>query len=194
MSNNTFSYRGIVKLDIMKKGRKLHSTVHNTGLPDMSWMFAKAVTGNLNSATDVPRLMDLGYEIPGTGGMWTSILNKPVNIGGRQYSYDYTLSNWIGTLVTTIYYSDLNGGILDDVVARAERNEINFKLRLCSYPTQLRKYFAEIDITPEEITKIKELTSVIITWHSEIIPENSETANAGEIETSNSTEANNGTE
>ena len=192
MNNNTFSYRGIVQLELMKKGRKLHSIIHNTGLPDMSWMFAKAVTGNLDSSTDVPRLMDLGYEIPGTGGMWTSILNKPVNIGGRQYSYDYTLSNWIGTLISTIYYSDLNGGILDDVIDRADRGEINFKLRLCSYPAKQRKYFAEIDITPEEITKIKELTSVIITWHSEIIPENSETANAGEIETPSSTEANSG--
>ena len=185
MSNNTFSYRGTVRLDVMKKGRKLHSTIHNTGLPDMSWMFSKAVTGNLDSSTDVPRLMDLGYEIPGTDGIWTSILNNAVNIGGRQYSYDYTLSNWIGTLVSTIYYSDLNGGILDDVISRAERGEITLKLRLCSYDKVQRKYFAEIEMTPEEVVKIKELTSVIITWHSEIIPDTSEDVNAGEITTPN---------
>ena len=102
MNKDKLVYRGKVKLDVMKKGRRLNTSIHNTGLPDMSWMFAKAVSGNLNSSTDVPRLLDLGYEIPDTAGIWTSILNNPVNIGGRQYSFDNSLDNWIGTLIGTI--------------------------------------------------------------------------------------------
>ena len=191
--NNSLLYKGRVKLDVMKHGRRIQSSIHNTGLPDMSWLFAKALTGNLNQSTDVPRLLDVGYIIPGTGGIWTSILNKPVNIGGRQYSYDATLSNWVGTLISTLYYSDLNGGILDTVVQRATNNEIQLKMRLCSYQVANRKYFAEIDITPEEITKIKDMTSVIITWYSEIVPDATETANAGTIEPSPSTEETNAT-
>ena len=150
------SYKGRVKLDTMKKNRKIRTEIHNTGLPDMSWLFAKAVSGNLNSATDVPRLVDLGYIIPGTG-IWTSILNTPVNIGGRQFSYDSSLENWIGTLIATIYYSDLNGGIVDDVVSQANEpdSQIQLKLRLCSYERTNRKYFAEVNISPDEVTQIK---------------------------------------
>ena len=170
-------YRGKVQLDIMKKGRRINSVTHNTGLPDMSWMFAKALTGNLQSTTDIPRVLDIGYVIPGTkgstDGIWQSILNNPVDIGGRQFLYDTTLQNWVGMLVGTIYYTDLNGPILDDVIARTydTENPIQLKLRLCSYQVTNRKYFAEVDVTPEDITQIKELTSVIVTWYSEIIPE-----------------------
>jgi len=184
MNNNILSYRGKVKLDTIKKGRIIHSEIHNTGLPDMCWMFSKAISGNLNSATDVPRLVDLGYVIPGTNGIWTSILNSPVNIGGRQFSYDSSLQNWVGTLISTIYYSDLNGAILDDVLAQTESvdNPIQLKLRLCSFNSSNRKYFAEVDMSPKEIEQIRELTSVIVTWYSEIIPESDEVVNAGVIE------------
>ena len=187
MNNNILSYRGKVKLDTIKKGRIIHSEIHNTGLPDMCWMFSKAISGNLNSATDVPRLVDLGYVIPGTNGIWTSILNSPVNIGGRQFSYDSSLQNWVGTLISTIYYSDLNGAILDDVLAQTEDvdNPIQLKLRLCSFNNVNRKYFAEVDMSPKEIEQIRELTSVIVTWYSEIIPETGDTVNAGSIEDSN---------
>lgn len=171
MNKDKLVYRGKVKLDVMKKGRRLNTSIHNTGLPDMSWMFAKAVSGNLNSSTDVPRLLDLGYEIPDTAGIWTSILNNPVNIGGRQYSFDNSLDNWIGTLIGTIYYTDLNGIILDNVIDMALSGTIQLKLRLCSYNDLNRKYFAEVNVTPEEVTQIKELTSVIVTWYSELIPE-----------------------
>jgi hypothetical protein len=187
MNNNILSYRGKVKLDTIKKGRIIHSEIHNTGLPDMCWMFSKAISGNLNSATDVPRLVDLGYVIPGTNGIWTSILNSPVNIGGRQFSYDSSLQNWVGTLISTIYYSDLNGAILDDVLAQTESvdNPIQLKLRLCSFNSSNRKYFAEVDMSPKEREQIRELTSVIVTWYSEIIPETGDTVNAGSIEDSN---------
>lgn len=182
------SYRGIVKLDTMKKGRRINTTTHNTGLPDMSWLFAKAITGNLDSSKDVPRLLDLGYIIPNTAGssdgIWVSILNNPVNIGGRQFSYDGALQNWVGTLIGTIYYTDLNGPILDGVIEQAMATEdpIQLKLRMCSYSPTNRKYFAEVNITPEEVMQIKELTSVIVTWYSEIIPEeNDEPFNAGVV-------------
>lgn len=182
MNSNLLTYRGKVKLEILKKGRLIRSEIHNTGLPDMSWMFSKAISGNLNSATDIPRLIDLGYIIPNTG-IWVSILNNPVNIGGRQYSFDSSLQNWIGTLISTIYYSDLNGAIIDDVLAQTtdQENPIQLKLRLCSYNKINRRYFAEVDISPDEVEQIRELTSVIVTWYSEIIPEESYLINTGII-------------
>lgn len=181
-------YRGKVKLDTMKKGRRINSVIHNTGLPDMSWLFAKAVTGNLDSSRDVPRVLDLGYVMNNTSGsadgIWQSILNTPVNIGGRQYSYDASLENWVGELIGTIYYTDLNGPMIDDVIAQANDtvNPIQLKLRLCSYNPENRKYFAEVNVTPDDVTQIKEMTSVIVTWYSEIIPEaNDESMDAGII-------------
>ena len=181
MNNNTLQYVGKVKLDIMKKGRRINTAIHNTGLPDMSWLFAKAVTGNLNQSTDIPRVLDIGYIIPNTN-IWTSILNKPVNIGGRQYSYNTSEANWISTLISTVYYSDLNGGILDDVIERADAGTISLKMRLCSYQAANRKYFAEVSIDSGDITHLKELTSMIITWYSEIIPvESDNVTDAGNI-------------
>lgn len=181
-------YRGKVKLDTMKKGRRINSVIHNTGLPDMSWLFAKAITGNLDSSRDVPRVLDLGYVMNNTSGsadgIWQSILNTPVNIGGRQYSYDASLENWVGELIGTIYYTDLNGPMIDDVIAQANDtvNPIQLKLRLCSYNPENRKYFAEVNVTPDDVTQIKEMTSVIVTWYSEIIPEaNDESMDAGII-------------
>lgn len=181
-------YRGKVKLDTMKKGRRINSVIHNTGLPDMSWLFAKAITGNLDSSRDVPRVLDLGYVMNNTSGsadgIWQSILNTPVNIGGRQYSYDASLENWVGELIGTIYYTDLNGPMIDGVIAQANDtvNPIQLKLRLCSYNPENRKYFAEVNVTPDDVTQIKEMTSVIVTWYSEIIPEaNDESMDAGII-------------
>lgn len=188
MNSNVLTYRGKVKLETVKKGRVIHSEIHNTGLPDMCWMFSRAISGNLNSATDVPRLIDLGYIVPGTNGVWVSILNNPVNIGGRQYSFDASLQNWIGTLISTIYYSDINGAIIDDVLAQAgdAENPLQLKLRLCSYNKINRRYFAEVDISADEVEKIRELTSVIVTWYSEIIPEESYLVNTGIISQTNS--------
>lgn len=188
---NTMRYIGRVQVDTVKKGRKTHTVIHNTGLPDMAWMFSRAITGNLNQSTDIPRSLDLGYVIPGTGGIWTSILNKPVNIGGRQYSFDANESNWVGTLIATIYYSDLNGGLLDQVIERANDPDsgVQLKLRLCSYQPENRKYFAEVDITPSEVVRIKELTSAVITWYSEIVidEEAAEAVDAGTVDKSETT-------
>ena len=143
----------------------------------MSLLFAKAITGNLDYSSDIPRLIDIGYMVPSatttnytySNGVWMSILNSPANIGGRQYKYDTELENWLGVLVTTVYYSDLNGGILDKVLTQAEEGYISLKVRLCSYDPKDRKYFAEIDITPEEIREIRDSTSAIFSWYTELL-------------------------
>ncbi len=177
MNKNTNVYRGKVKITY-KKGKKiLKQTTHNTGLSDMSLLFVKAVTGNLDYSTDIPRLIDIGYMVPSatsesysySNGVWMSILNNPANIGGRQYKYDNDLENWLGVLVSTVYYSDLNGGILDNVLAQADEGYINLKVRLCSYEPKNRKYFAEIDISPAEVREIRDATSAIFSWYTELL-------------------------
>lgn len=177
MNKNTNVYRGKVKI-AYKKGKKiLKQTTHNTGLSDMSLLFVKAVTGNLDYSTDIPRLIDIGYMVPSatsesysySNGVWMSILNNPANIGGRQYKYDNDLENWLGVLVSTVYYSDLNGGILDNVLAQADEGYINLKVRLCSYEPKNRKYFAEIDISPAEVRDIRDATSAIFSWYTELL-------------------------
>ena len=177
MNKDTNIYRGKVKIAFKKGKNILKQTTHNRGLSDMSLLFAKAVTGNLDYSSDIPRLIDIGYMVPSattqdytySNGVWMSILNSPANIGGRQYKYDTDLENWLGVLVTTIYYSDLNGGILDKVLDQAEEGYISLKVRLCSYDPRDRKYFAEIDITPEEIREIRDSTSAIFSWYTELL-------------------------
>ncbi len=177
MNKDTNIYRGKVKIAFKKGKNILKQTTHNRGLSDMSLLFAKAVTGNLDYSSDIPRLIDIGYMVPSatttnytySNGVWMSILNSPANIGGRQYKYDTELENWLGVLVTTVYYSDLNGGILDKVLTQAEEGYISLKVRLCSYDPKDRKYFAEIDITPEEIREIRDSTSAIFSWYTELL-------------------------
>ena len=177
MNKDINRYRGNVNIAFKKNNYITKQVTHNTGLSDMALMFAKAVTGNIDYSTDIPRLIDIGYMVPSatadeytlSNGVWMSILNSPANIGGRQYKYDEELENWVGVLTTTVYYSDLNGGILNEVLDRAEQGFINLKVRLCSYIYKDRKYFAEIDITPEEIQEIKDSTSAIFSWYTELL-------------------------
>ena len=177
MNKDTNIYRGKVKISFKKGKHILKQTTHNTGLSDMALLFAKAITGNLDYSSDIPRLIDIGYIVPSattneytySNGIWMSILNSPANIGGRQYKFDTDLNNWLGVLITTIYYSDLNGGILDNILAQAEEGYISLKVRLCSYDPKDRKYFAEIDITPEEIREIRDSTSAIFSWYTELL-------------------------
>lgn len=177
MNKNTNIYRGKVKIAFKKGKNVLKQTTHNTGLSDMALLFAKAVTGNLDYSIDIPRLIDIGYIVPSAttdeytyaNGVWMSILNEPANIGGRQYKYDRELENWLGVLISTIYYSDLNGGILDNTLEQADLGNIQLKVRLCSYDPKDRKYFAEIDISPSEIREIRDSTSAIFSWYTELL-------------------------
>lgn len=177
MLKYTLQYQGKVDMVYSKGANVIDRVTHNTGLADMSQLFVKALTGNLNQTNDIPRLIDIGYVVPGTAsktnardlGVWMSILNKPVVIGGRQYEFDNSLNNWVSKLVTTIYDSDLNGGILDNVLTLADMKEYQLAMRLCSYNEKDRKYLAEINLSPNDIRNIKESTSVIVTWYSELL-------------------------
>ena len=177
MNKDTNIYRGKVRISFKKGKHILKQTTHNTGLSDMALLFFFFLTGNLDYSSDIPRLVDIGYIVPSAttseytygNGVWMSILNSPANIGGRQYKFDTDLNNWLGVLITTIYYSDLNGGILDNILAQAEEGYISLKVRLCSYDPKDRKYFAEIDITPEEIREIRDSTSAIFSWYTELL-------------------------
>lgn len=177
MLKYTLQYQGKVDMVYSKGANVIDRVTHNTGLADMSQLFVKALTGNLSQTNDIPRLIDIGYVVPGTAsktnardlGVWMSILNKPVVIGGRQYEFDNSLNNWVSKLVTTIYDSDLNGGILDNVLTLADMKEYQLAMRLCSYNEKDRKYLAEINLSSNDIRNIKESTSVIVTWYSELL-------------------------
>lgn len=186
MITNMTKYRGKVEISIKKNNIVLKQSTHNTGLQDMALLFAKAITGNISPIDDLPRLLDIGYVTPAAdndentynNGVWMSILNAPVNIGGRQYRYDAKLNNWVGILTSTVYASDLNAPILEDVIANMENNNYVLKARLCSYNKRNRKYLAEIDLSVEDLRDIREKTSAIFTWYTELLyaePDTSDT-------------------
>lgn len=116
MGKMSFSYKGYATI-AHKRGDTVVSkrTIHNSGLPDISKMFAKAVVGVWEASEDAPRLLDIGYIVESSDNyaeteklsVWESILNNPVSIGGRQYSYNKDEKNWVATLTTTVLYSDL---------------------------------------------------------------------------------------
>ncbi len=188
MIKNTIQYRGKVEVTHKRNSRVLSRKTHNTGLPDMALLFAKAITGNISPIDDLPRLLDIGYiaESANNGenaydnGIWMSILNTPVAIGGRQYRYDYDLQNWVGILTSTVYYSDLNGALLDDVLQKVQDGKYTLKARLCSYNKDRRKYLAEIDLSIDDITNIRDKTSAIFTWYTELLYEEPDTTNVVE--------------
>ena len=177
MVKDTNVYRGKVDISIKRNNKILKQSTHNTGLSDMALLFAKAITGNISPIDDLPRLLDIGYIAPNddtrgnlyNNGIWMSILNTPVNIGGRQYRYDSNLGNWVAILTSTVYASDLNAPILEDVIANIENENYVLKARLCSYNKRGRKYFAEIDLTLDDLRDIREKTSAIFTWYTELL-------------------------
>lgn len=185
MPKQTSVYKGKVKIAFKKGNKVISKSTHNSGLKDMGYLFAKAVTGNLNFTEDIPRYIDIGYIVPSTetdvnpgdSGIWMSVLNSPVNIGGRQYTYDNTEDNWLGVLTTTVYFSDINGGIIDNVKENLMLGEYSLRIRLCSYPNKGRRYFAELELEDgvSFLDKIRDTTSVIITWYTELLYDNTDT-------------------
>lgn len=177
MINDINRYRGKVEVTLKRNKTILKQSTHNTGLSDMALLFAKAITGSISPIDDLPRLLDIGYIVPSAdnnqnnynNGVWMSILNSPVNIGGRQYKYDKDLTNWVGILTSTVYYSDLNGAILDDVIQNVTEGNYVLKARLCSYNKRNRKYLAEINLSLDDIVAIRDKTSAIFTWYTELL-------------------------
>ena len=58
------------------------------------------------------------------------------------------------------------------------------RIRLCSYKIQNRRYFAEVAVDETFINELKQATSAIITWYTELLynePETSETV-SGTVE------------
>lgn len=180
-------YRGKVNIAIKQGGAILNQSTHNAGLSDMALLFAKAISGNINPDSDIPRLLDIGYVVPATngnaqaGGIWMSILNNPVVIGGRQYAFDTGLNNWVGKLTSTVFYTDVNGGIIDEVLENADQGLYQLKARLCSANPKDRKYFAEIDLTTDEVRQIRESASAIFTWYTELIYNAASQAYTGDV-------------
>ena len=177
MIKDTIQYRGRVEVAYKRNSNVIRKRTHNTGLSDMALLFAKAITGNISQMDDLPRLLDIGYIVPSAdnqensynNGIWMSILNAPVNIGGRQYRYDYNLENWVGILTSTVYYSDINLAVLNDAIQNGLNEKYILKARLCSYNKANRKYLAEIDLDLDDITEIRDKTSAIFTWYTELL-------------------------
>ena len=192
MIKETPSYKGNVKVAIKKGNNTIKRSNHNAGMPDMAMLFAKAITGSLDLATDIPRILDIGYKVVQTqsssesvdNGLWTSILNSPVPIGGRQYKYDSILKNWVGILTTTVFATDLNSALLANVQDGVESGRYELRIRLGSYRREDRRYFAEVEIDNEFLNSLKESTSAIITWYTELLynEENSSSITSGNIQ------------
>lgn len=185
MPKETVAYRGKVNIAIKKGKSTVKKFTHNDGLPDMALLFAKAITGNIDYNADVPRLIDIGYLVPSTespvnagdSGVWMSILNNPVPIGGRQYKFDTELQNWVGVLTTTIYADDLNVPVLPNVIANIKSGNYELKIRMCSANRRNRHYFAEVAVDEDFISGIRDATSAIITWYSELLYNEADTSN-----------------
>ncbi len=185
MPKETVAYKGKVNISIKKGKTIVRKSNHNDGLPDMAYLFSKAITGNMNYSTDIPRLLDIGYIVPSTesavnagdSGVWMSILTNPVAIGGRQYKYDDTLSNWVGILTTTVYANDLNVTLLPEVINNLNTGVYELKIRLCSFERRNRRYFAEVTVDEEFLVGLRDSTSAIITWYSELLYNETESSN-----------------
>lgn len=177
MPKEITKYRGKVNIAYRKGKNIVKKSTHNNGLPDMAMLFAKAITGTMNYDTDIPRLLDIGYVVPNTesvanegdSGVWMSILNNPVAIGGRQFKFDTALRNWVGILTTTVFAQDLNSPLLPEVIENMNNGIYVLKLRLCSYTKKNRKYFAEVTVDEDFLTGLRDSTSAIITWYAELL-------------------------
>lgn len=192
MPKETTKYRGKVNIAIKKGRTTIKKSTHNAGLPDMAYLFSKAVTGTLDYNTDIPRVLDVGYVVPptespineGDSGVWMSILTDVVPISGRQYKFDMDLENWVGVLTTTIYANDLNVPLLKNVKENLGSGNYILKIRMCSYNSRGRKYFAEIPVNYDFVEDLSSSTSAIITWYAELLYDENDASNtySGNVE------------
>lgn len=195
MPKETTRYKGKINISIKKGKSVIKRSVHNDGLPDMARLFAKAITGTMDYSEDIPRLLDIGYIVPSTespvnsgdSGVWMSILNNPVPISGRQYKFDTSLQNWVGILTTTVYANDLNSALLPNVFENLSEGIYELRIRLCSYKQSTRRYFAEVAVDDTFLTNLRDSTSAIITWYTELLynEENTSSTISGDVEENN---------
>ena len=78
-----------------------------------------------------------------------------------------------------------NAALLNNVKDGVESGRYELRIRLGSYRREDRKYFAEVEIDNEFLDSLKESTSAIITWYTELLynEENSSNVTSGNIQT-----------
>ena len=87
-------------------------------------------------------------------------------------------------MTTTIYANDLNVPLLKNVKENLNSGNYILKIRMCSYNSRGRKYFAEIPVNYDFVEDLSSSTSAIITWYAELLYDENDASNtySGNVE------------
>lgn len=172
MPNNllTLGYIGSVNVHLNINGHKVDINTHNAGLPYLSRIFAKLITGNYEDQHDLPEYIDLrSYHQDDTAHEHPNLcLSSQLPISGKTYEYNSEVKNWIAKFTASITHDNLISEISED-------SQDLYRIYLYSGydPDNLDgEYYhdiAYIDVQAKDLSKIIPGTQAIIEWSMQIV-------------------------
>ena len=143
-------YAGEVNVKFNINGKLVDVHNHNSGLPNLFRLIARALAG-YNTSLEKPDYIDLRY-ITAKSPVWQSCLSKKQSIA--QLSYHLENGSWITKAASTIPYSALS------ITPISNLNAAAFRLYLMSDNSDL----AYININENDIAEIVPGTQALVEW------------------------------
>ena len=143
-------YTGEVSVKFNINGKLVDIRNHNSGLPNLFRIIAKALAG-YNTSQEKPNYIDLRY-ITAKSSTWQSCLSNKQSVS--QLSYHLEKGNWLTKAASTIPYSSLK------ITPISSLNATAFRLYLMADESDL----AYISINENDIAEIVPGTQALVEW------------------------------
>lgn len=166
----TLGYIGNVSVSLNINGQNIDIHTHNAGLPYLSKIFAKLITGNYEGQFDLPEFVDLRSYLQ-TDTAFTSpihCLSAQLPISGKVYEYNSKIGNWVARFTAVISHENL----VDEI---SEDSQDFYRIYLYSGYDDSNldgEYYhdiAYIDVQARDLAKIIPGTQAIVEWTMQII-------------------------
>lgn len=166
----TLGYLGNVSVKLNINGNEINFQNHNAGLPYLSKIFSKLITGNYEGQFDLPEYVDLrAYSSDDTTFSDPILcLSSQLPISGKVYEYDSSVGNWVAKFTAVISHEAL----IDEI---SENSSNIYRVYLYSGYDDSNldgDYYhdiAYITVQAKDLAKILPGTQAIIEWTMQIV-------------------------
>lgn len=166
----TLGYLGNVSVKLNINGNEINFQNHNAGLPYLSKIFSKIITGNYEGQFDLPEYVDLRSYLPNDTAFSEPklCLSSQLPISGKTYEYDSKIGNWVARFTAVISHEAL----VDEI---SEDSQDLYRIYLYSGYDKSNldgEYYhdiAYINVQARDLAKIIPGTQAIIEWTMQIV-------------------------
>lgn len=167
MNTTQLEYHGDVDLQLLINDKVISIRNKNSGKVALTYLFAKAVTGNLLQSYDLPTFVDLQYSTDEQHVVWQSYLTQNVVVSERSFSFDnvtYNPGSWVAQFTAVIQYSSLR-----EAIDPASQSYFKLVMFTGFDNTGVRQELAELSVSAQDLAKIIPGTSAIVKWNMRVI-------------------------